>query len=78
MTARFRTTVVLGGKTATGLEVPPAVVEQLGRGKRPPVRVTIAGYSYRSTVAVMGGAYLVPLSAEHRTAAAVAAGDVVD
>ena len=78
MTTRFRTTVVLGGKTATGLEVPPDVVEALGRGKRPPVQVTVGRHTYRSTVAVMGGAYFLPLSAEHRVAAGVAAGDEVD
>jgi len=75
---RFRTTVELGGKTATGLEVPADVVDALGAGKKPPVTVTIGGHSYRSTVAVMGGRYLLPLSAENRTAAGVAAGDQVD
>jgi hypothetical protein len=75
---RFRTTVELGGKTATGLEVPAEVVDALGAGKKPPVRVTIGGHTYRSTVAVMGGRYLLPLSAENRAAAGVAAGDEVD
>jgi Bacteriocin-protection, YdeI or OmpD-Associated/Domain of unknown function (DUF1905) len=75
---RFRTTVELGGKTATGLEVPAEVVDALGAGRKPPVTVTIGGHSYRSTVAVMGGRYLLPLSAENRTAAGVSAGDEVD
>lgn len=75
---RFRATVILGGKTATGFEVPDDVVEALGRGKRPPVRVTVGDHTYRSTIAVMGGAYLLPLSAENREAAGVAAGDEVD
>src|SRR5918994_729258 len=74
----FRTTVVLGGKTATGLQVPDDVVEALGGGKRPPVQVTVGGYSYRTTVAPMGGEYFVPLAAEHREAAGVAAGQEVD
>ena len=68
----------LGGKTATGMEVPASVVEELGAGKKPPVRVTVGGHTYRSTVAVMGGRYLLPLSAENRTAAGVAAGDDVE
>ena len=38
---RFHATVLLGGKTATGIRVPPEVVERLGSHKRPPVRVTI-------------------------------------
>jgi hypothetical protein len=75
---RFRTTVELGGKTATGMEVPAEVVDALGAGKKPPVTVMIGGHSYRSTVAVMGGRYLLPLSAENRTAAGVAAGDDVE
>jgi hypothetical protein len=75
---RFRSTIELGGRTATGLEVPAEVVEALGVGKKPPVRVTIGAHTYRSTVAVMGGRYLLPLSAENRAAAGVAAGDEVD
>ncbi len=74
----FHTTVELGGKTATGLHVPDDVVEALGTGKRPSVRVTIGGYTYPTTVARMGGRYLVPLSAENREAAGVSAGDEVD
>lgn len=75
---RFRTTILLNGKTATGMRVPPQVVESLGGGKRPAVRVTINGYSYRSTIAVMGGAYMLPVAAEVRAGAGVAAGDEVE
>jgi Bacteriocin-protection, YdeI or OmpD-Associated/Domain of unknown function (DUF1905) len=74
----FRTTVVLGGKTATGLQVPDEVVEALGGGKRPPVTVTLGGYGYRTTVAPMGGAFWIPLAAEHREAAGVQAGQEID
>lgn len=75
---RFHTTIELGGKTATGFEVPDEVVAALGPGQRPAVLVTVGGHSYRSTVARMGGRYLVPLSAEHRAAAGLAAGDDVE
>ncbi|GAA2881291.1 YdeI/OmpD-associated family protein [Nonomuraea rubra] len=75
---RFRTTVELGGKTATGFEVPAGIVEELGSGKRPAVNVTINDYTYRSTVAPMGGRYLVPLSAENRQGCGVAAGDEIE
>ena len=75
---RFRTTILQAGKTATGIRIPDEVVEALGKGKRPPVRVTINGYTYRNTVAVMGGDYMVGVSAENRTGARVAGGDVVD
>lgn len=74
----FHATVILGGKTATGIQVPDTVVEELGAGKRPPVRVTIHGYTYRTTVAPMGGEFWIPLAAEHRTAAGVQAGDEVE
>ncbi len=75
---RFRATVELGGKTATGIEVPEAVVAGLGSHRRPAVRVTIGSYIYRSTVARMGGRFLLPVSAEVRKGAGVAAGDEVD
>ena len=63
---RLRTTLEQGGKTATGMRMPPEVVEELGAGKRPPVKVTINGYTYRSTIAVMGGEFMLGVSAEVR------------
>ncbi|MCK9518332.1 MAG: YdeI/OmpD-associated family protein [Dehalococcoidia bacterium] len=74
----FRSTVVLGGKTATGIPVPGEVVAALGPGKRPAVRVTIGAHTYRSTVAPMGGEFFIPLSAENRASAGLAVGDEVD
>jgi hypothetical protein len=75
---KFRTQVLLGGKTATGLPVPADVVEALGAGKKPAVTVTLGGHMYRTTVASRGGQFLVPLSAENRGRAGVAAGDDVE
>lgn len=75
---RFHTTIQLGGKTATGIEVPADVVAALNAGNRPPVRVTVAGYSYRTTVARMGGKFMFPVSAAVREQAGVAAGEEVD
>ena len=75
---RFRTTLLSAGKTALGFEVPPNVVEGLGAGKRPPVLVTINGFTYRNTVAVYGGVYMIGVSAENRAAAKVKGGDQVD
>jgi len=75
---RFRTTIQQGDKTATGIQVPEEVVEALGSGRRPAVRVTINGYTYRSSVAVLGGRYMVGVSAAHRAGAGVAGGDEVD
>src|SRR2546426_2902193 len=75
---RFHTTILQAGGTATGIRIPDEIVESLGAGKRPPVRVTINGYTYRNTVAVYGGEYLVGVSAEHRAGAGVAGGDEID
>jgi hypothetical protein len=75
---RFRATILQTGKNTAGIQVPPAVVEGLGAGKRPPVTVTLNGLTYRTSVAVMGGAYWVGLSGERRAAAGVAGGDVMD
>jgi hypothetical protein len=67
------------GRTATGFRVPADVVEALGQGKkRPAVTVTINGYAYRSTVAAYGDVFMLPLAAEHREAAGVAAGDEIE
>ena len=74
----FRAEVQLGGKTATGIIVPPEVVAGLGSGKRPPVRVTIGGHTYRSTIAPRGDVFKLGISAENRALAGVAAGDEVD
>jgi bifunctional DNA-binding transcriptional regulator/antitoxin component of YhaV-PrlF toxin-antitoxin module len=74
---RFRVTIQLNGKTATGIRVPPEAMEELG-GKRAAVRVTIGSYTYRSGVATMGGQLMLPVSAEVRDRAGVAAGDEVD
>src|SRR4051812_50131226 len=70
----FQAAVELGGKTATGIEVPADVVAGLGKGNRPSVAVTINGYTYRTTVARMGGRFMVPLSAENRAGAGAEAG----
>lgn len=77
-TVRFRGTVLLSGKTATGFEVPPEVVETLGSGRRPAVQVRIGGHTYPSTVAAMGGRFMLPLSAERREATGLSAGDTAD
>jgi hypothetical protein len=75
---RFHTTILQGDKTATGIQVPPEIVEALGAGKRPAVTVTINGFTYRSSIAVLGGTYMVGVSAENRAGAGVSGGDQVD
>jgi hypothetical protein len=73
---KFRT--LLAGTTKVGIEVPPEIVESFGAGKKPAVRVTIGEHTYRSTIAVMGGKYMVGVSADNRAAAGVAGGDEVE
>jgi hypothetical protein len=75
---KFRATIEQSGKSATGIEVPAAIVERLGQGKRPPVMVTIGAYTYRTTIGVVGGRSMIPLSAANRSAAGVTAGDEVE
>ncbi len=73
----FTTTIKLTGNN-TGIEIPPAIIAQLGTSKRPPVIITVANYTYRSTVAVMGGTYMVALSKASREAAGLKGGDRVE
>ena len=77
---KFRTELLgVEGMNATGMVIPPEAVEALGSGKRPAVKVTLNGsYTYRNTVAVMGGEYMIGVSAEHRAGAGVKAGDTLD
>lgn len=74
----FRTTIAEARTNATGIVVPPEVVESLASGKKPAVVVTVEGHTYRSTVASMGGRFLIPVSAEHRAASGVVGGQEVE
>lgn len=70
----FRTILLTSGNNV-GIEIPEAIVLGFGAGKRVPVTVRLNGYTYSSTVAVMGGKYLVGVSADHRAASGVAGGE---
>lgn len=76
MRTRFVTTLLAFGNN-TGIEVPAANVAELGTSKRPPVVVDVDGYTYPSTVAVMGGKNLLPFAKEHREASGFKSGDEV-
>jgi hypothetical protein len=79
MKATFTTTVLQEeGMNATGIRVPAEVIASFGAKKRPPVVVGIGGHTYRTTVAAFGDVFMLPLSAENRTAAGVKAGDEVE
>src|SRR3954469_16198937 len=75
-TATFETTGAATGNN-TGIVVPGEVIDQLGAGKRPSVLVDVNGYEYRNTVAVMGGAYMIGISAAVRQATGLAGGEPI-
>ncbi|MCA9954938.1 MAG: DUF1905 domain-containing protein [Anaerolineales bacterium] len=66
------------GKNATGISVPANVIDALGSGKRPKVKVSLNNFTYRSTVAAYGDVFMLPLSQDRREAAGVQAGDTVE
>jgi hypothetical protein len=74
---RFETELLLTGERNTGIEVPPELIEALGAGKRPPVVVTVNGFEYRSTIAPMGGRFLIPFSSDKRAATGLGGGDAI-
>ena len=61
------------GNTA-GFVIPDEVVEELGGGRRPKVVVTIGPHTWRSSIANMGGQFMLGVSMANREAAGVAAG----
>ena len=74
----FKSTLLQTGKTTTGIEVPPEIVAALGGGKKPAVNVSVNGFAYRSSVAVMGDKHMIPMSAERREASGLTGGDAIE
>jgi hypothetical protein len=72
----FTTTILQIGNN-TGICVPEDVVERLGAGKRPPVNVTVNDFTYRNTIAVMGGKFMIGVSADIRNKTGIKGGDKV-
>lgn len=75
---KFTATLQQEGKTATGIHVPDEVLAELGGGRKPSVAVTINGFTFHATLGSMGGKAMIPVSAERRAGAGVAAGDVLE
>jgi hypothetical protein len=76
---KFRTKILTGqSKNVTGIEVPPEVIIALAAGLRPRVKVQVDAYAYASTVGKMGDKFMISLSAEHREAAGLAGGQIVE
>jgi Bacteriocin-protection, YdeI or OmpD-Associated/Domain of unknown function (DUF1905) len=75
---RFRAELESTGRTTAGFEVPDEVVEGLGGGGHPKVSVTVDGFTFRTSIAKMGGRFLLGVSAERRAQAGIEAGQVFD
>jgi hypothetical protein len=78
MSETFRTTIIATGKTTCGIKVPDEVVEALGGGRHPKVVATVNHYTYRTSVASMGGGFWFGLTAANRAESGLGAGDEVD
>ncbi len=77
-TLRWTTTLLPRGPAAA-VVLDDDQVAAIGEGaKRFPVRATINGYSWRTTVTRMGGEFLLGLNRAVREAAGVQAGDTVE
>jgi len=75
---RFRAELRSTGGNTAGFLVDDEIVAGLGGGGRPKVVVTVNGVEWRGSIARMGGAYWLGVSAERRAAAGIAAGEVLD
>jgi hypothetical protein len=74
----FRAELADAGGGGATLLVPPAVAAALGPAKRPPVRVTVGGHSFRTRLAVYGGEAYIGVAKADRAAAGIAVGDACD
>jgi Bacteriocin-protection, YdeI or OmpD-Associated/Domain of unknown function (DUF1905) len=72
----FSTTILQIGNN-TGINVPEDIVEKLGAGKKPPVNITVNDFTYRNTIAVMGGKFMIGISADIRSKTGIKGGDKV-
>ena len=78
MKVTFKAVIRGEGKSATGIPVPVEIVETLAGGKKPLVKASINGYTFRNSVMPYSGEFMLPLSAENREAAGVRGGDQVE
>jgi len=78
MEYKFNTIVKSEGKTAAGIVVPPEIVEALGSGRNPKVKVSVNGYTFRGTVQVSNGRFMLSFSSDKREASGVKGGDQVE
>ena len=72
----FKTTIVREGSMCF-IPLPFDPAPAFGR-VRAPVKVTLNGYTYRSTIASMGGCVCIPLRKSNREAAGLEGGETID
>lgn len=77
MKTTFKSTLKSAGNN-TGIEVPPEKLAELGTSKKPAVVVTVNGYTYRNTVAVMDGRFMISFSKANREASGLKGGDPIE
>ena len=76
MKKTFKTTIVRDGSMCF-IPVPFDPKPVFGK-IRAPVKVTLNGYTYRSTIAAMGGVVCIPLRKSNREAAGLEGGETLD
>ena len=74
----LRAELMSSGKTTTGFEIPEEFVDRLGGGRRPKVRVRLEGSEFGTSIAPIGGRFMLGVSAERREASGVVAGQTYD
>jgi hypothetical protein len=72
---KLSATIEPTGPTTACIAVPDEFVAALGGGRRPPVKVTLNGFVYRTSIAPMGGRNLISVSSKTREAAGVRNGE---
>jgi Bacteriocin-protection, YdeI or OmpD-Associated/Domain of unknown function (DUF1905) len=75
VTQKFKAELERRGN-GTLVELPFDVAEAFGQ-KRPPVKGTVMGYPFRTTIAVYGGRYFIGFNREIRAAAGIEVGDIL-
>ena len=72
----FETKLVAGeDKNVTGIVVPDVVMEALGSGQRPRLRIDVNGYEFTAIPGRMAGKTMISFSAAHRKASGLSGGD---
>ena len=78
MAKRFRVVLEKAeDSSACGIRMPFDVVKVFGTRGRVPVRGTLNGYPFRSTLSPMGGCHMMPVNRAMRDGAGVAAGETI-